>query len=160
MGDAAQNALLKTLEEPIDNRVVILLAENTDNLLPTVLSRVQSLNIDGSDIKILLCEDEKTFLCDKIEKVILAGDIEELFLLSDHISKERVKAQSYLEYLYAYICIRSDEKFGRDVTYAMGAHIKEAIIRIRRNSSVILTVQALLIRLQEEYNAKNSRDSL
>jgi DNA polymerase-3 subunit delta' len=65
MGEAAQNALLKTLEEPAAERIIILLATNTDNLLPTVLSRVQSLNIDGPDINISLGDDEKTFLCDK-----------------------------------------------------------------------------------------------
>jgi DNA polymerase-3 subunit delta' len=35
MGEAAQNALLKTLEEPAAERIIILLATNTDNLLPT-----------------------------------------------------------------------------------------------------------------------------
>lgn len=35
----AQNAFLKTLEEPPENTVIILLAENEDQLLPTVVSR-------------------------------------------------------------------------------------------------------------------------
>ena len=35
----AQNALLKTLEEPPEYAVILLLATNTDALLPTVLSR-------------------------------------------------------------------------------------------------------------------------
>ncbi|NLC63566.1 MAG: hypothetical protein GX759_05825 [Thermoanaerobacterales bacterium] len=37
----AQNALLKTLEEPITNSIAILLADNTEHLLPTVVSRCQ-----------------------------------------------------------------------------------------------------------------------
>lgn len=37
----AQNALLKTLEEPPENTLIILIAPNTDFLLPTVLSRCQ-----------------------------------------------------------------------------------------------------------------------
>jgi DNA polymerase III delta prime subunit len=36
---AAQNALLKTLEEPPENTVIILLAEKENQLLPTILSR-------------------------------------------------------------------------------------------------------------------------
>lgn len=36
---AAQNALLKTLEEPPENTVIILLAEKENQLLPTVVSR-------------------------------------------------------------------------------------------------------------------------
>lgn len=39
MTDAAQNAFLKTLEEPPQYAVFLLLAENTENFLPTVLSR-------------------------------------------------------------------------------------------------------------------------
>jgi hypothetical protein len=160
MGEAAQNALLKTLEEPAAERIIILLATNTDNLLPTVLSRVQSLNIDGPDLNISLSDDEKNFLCDKIEKVILTADIAELFLLSDYISKDRAKALIYLEYLYEYICVSSRAKFGDSNVYTMGGHIAETINRISQNASVGLAVQALLIRLQEAYNAENSRDSI
>jgi DNA polymerase-3 subunit delta' len=39
----AQSALLKTLEEPRDKVIVILLASSEDNLLPTILSRGQKL---------------------------------------------------------------------------------------------------------------------
>ena len=38
---AAQNALLKTLEEPPDQTVLILLADQLEGLLPTILSRSQ-----------------------------------------------------------------------------------------------------------------------
>ena len=41
----AQNALLKTLEEPPKYAVIILLADNTSSLLPTVLSRCQLIKI-------------------------------------------------------------------------------------------------------------------
>lgn len=39
MTDRAQNRLLKTLEEPNPGTVIFLLSENTENLLPTILSR-------------------------------------------------------------------------------------------------------------------------
>ncbi len=42
---ATQNALLKTLEEPAQNVVLILTAEQTDRLLPTILSRCQVMNL-------------------------------------------------------------------------------------------------------------------
>lgn len=41
----AQNALLKTIEEPPEYGVVILLTNNADGLLPTILSRCVVLNI-------------------------------------------------------------------------------------------------------------------
>ena len=39
MNDAAQNALLKSFEEPPSYAVIILLSENSKNLLPTIRSR-------------------------------------------------------------------------------------------------------------------------
>ncbi|MBL1134849.1 MAG: DNA polymerase III subunit delta' [Chloroflexi bacterium] len=42
---AAQNALLKTLEEPSSQVVLILTAEHGDLLLPTIVSRCQVLNL-------------------------------------------------------------------------------------------------------------------
>ena len=39
MNEAASNSLLKTLEEPVGDVVFILLAENRESLLPTIVSR-------------------------------------------------------------------------------------------------------------------------
>ncbi len=47
MNPAAQNALLKTLEEPPEYAVIFLLARNADGFLPTILSR--SMRIAVSD---------------------------------------------------------------------------------------------------------------
>lgn len=44
---AAQNALLKTLEEPPAGAVFFLLCERTESVLPTVLSRVRRVNLPG-----------------------------------------------------------------------------------------------------------------
>ncbi|MBO4452701.1 MAG: hypothetical protein J5793_02080 [Clostridia bacterium] len=43
----AQNALLKLLEEPPESVTLFLLAESRSSLLPTVLSRGQSIRLDG-----------------------------------------------------------------------------------------------------------------
>jgi len=45
MTQAAMNALLKTLEEPSDNSVIILLTTDSESLLPTIISRCRVLNI-------------------------------------------------------------------------------------------------------------------
>lgn len=45
MTQAAANALLKTLEEPSDNSVIILLTNDLEMLLPTIVSRCRVLNI-------------------------------------------------------------------------------------------------------------------
>lgn len=43
--DSSQNALLKTLEEPPPSAVIVLTAPNTDRLLPTIVSRCQTLSL-------------------------------------------------------------------------------------------------------------------
>lgn len=45
MTEGAQNALLKTLEEPPPYTVIFLLADNTNALKPTILSRCQTIRV-------------------------------------------------------------------------------------------------------------------
>ena len=71
MNEAAQNALLKTIEEPPDYAVVILLAANRTALLPTILSRCVCLEMkpvpDDAVTKFLVhrhdADEEKAKLC-------------------------------------------------------------------------------------------------
>lgn len=52
MGEAAQNALLKTLEEPPGDTVLIILSTNIENLLPTVRSRSIICTLDDEEDEI------------------------------------------------------------------------------------------------------------
>jgi DNA polymerase-3 subunit delta' len=45
MTHAAMNALLKTLEEPSEHSVIILLTNDSESLLPTIISRCRVLNV-------------------------------------------------------------------------------------------------------------------
>jgi DNA polymerase-3 subunit delta' len=50
----AQNGLLKTLEEPNDSSIIILVAKNTEKLLPTIISRCQKIKfgpVAGAEIE-------------------------------------------------------------------------------------------------------------
>lgn len=62
MNIQAQNALLKTLEEPPEYAVIFLLVTNIDILLPTILSRCVSLNIKPVADDLI-----KNFLMEKVE---------------------------------------------------------------------------------------------
>ena len=62
MNDNAQNALLKTLEEPPEYAVIILLTDNVSALLPTIQSRCVVLNmkpVQDKLIKKFLMTEEK-----------------------------------------------------------------------------------------------------
>lgn len=57
MAEAAGNALLKTLEEP-GNATIILIANSTNSLLPTLVSRCQIVpffRLSEEDLKYVLC---------------------------------------------------------------------------------------------------------
>jgi DNA polymerase-3 subunit delta' len=49
MTENAQNALLKTIEEPPEYAIILLLARSTQNLLPTILSRCVVLDLKPID---------------------------------------------------------------------------------------------------------------
>ena len=59
MNISSQNALLKILEEPPENSMLILVAENEKKLLPTILSRCQMVKFNLlSDVEIEAMIDE------------------------------------------------------------------------------------------------------
>ncbi len=54
MNPAAANSLLKLIEEPPDKTVFLLISENTDHIIPTILSRTQMIRVgplEASSIK-------------------------------------------------------------------------------------------------------------
>ncbi|MBO7333950.1 MAG: DNA polymerase III subunit delta [Lachnospiraceae bacterium] len=62
MNPQAQNALLKTMEEPPEYAVIILLTSNLEELLPTILSRAVILSmrpVRDKEVKKFLMEVEK-----------------------------------------------------------------------------------------------------
>jgi len=65
MTTEAQNAFLKTLEEPVGNAIIILESKEPDALLPTILSRCQLINLGNatqySDEEINTCIDTLKF---------------------------------------------------------------------------------------------------
>ncbi len=66
----AQNAILKTVEEPPSYGIVLLLADNPDLLLPTILSRCMVLNL-----KPLPREKVKQYLMEQLHKPDYQADI-------------------------------------------------------------------------------------
>jgi len=65
----AQNALLKILEEPIGDSVLILTAPRKENLLPTVISRCQLINLpEKAEIELSPKEIEE--LTQELEKIL------------------------------------------------------------------------------------------
>lgn len=74
MSSGAQNAFLKTLEEPPANSVIILITSNTDSLLPTIRSRCQLVRFNTLSEELILQEinsrgdlsSEEAIVCSKL----------------------------------------------------------------------------------------------
>ena len=87
MNIPAQNAILKTLEEPPEYAVIILLTKNVERLLPTIISRCIILNmrpVEDSIIKQYLREQDR-FLETNIDTItaMACGNVGKAKLLSE-----------------------------------------------------------------------------
>ena len=102
----AQNALLKTLEEPPAYGVIILLTTNMDSLLPTILSRcvalhmrpVEDRKIEEYLMKQLYVPDYKASVCAAFAR----GNIGKAKALAENEDFEHIKdeAVSLLKYIH------------------------------------------------------------
>lgn len=82
----AQNALLKTLEEPPSNTLIILIVQNKDLILPTILSRCKIIKFKERPLS--LSENEKEEYSNKLESLLSAGVGDKLKLAQD-LSKNK-----------------------------------------------------------------------
>jgi DNA polymerase III delta prime subunit len=85
----AQNALLKTIEEPQENVYFILCVSRENNILPTIVSRCQIINAGNENVSQSDIE--------QAEKFIKADKSNQLLFLSKLTKKE--SAQMFLETL-------------------------------------------------------------
>lgn len=105
MTPQAQNALLKTIEEPPEYAVILLLAENAQKLLPTITSRCVMLklrNIRDTLIRKYLMEqmgvpDYKADMCTAFAQ----GNVGRAIMLaeSEHFNDIREEAIQLLKYM-------------------------------------------------------------
>lgn len=176
MSDVAQNALLKILEEPAPNSMIILLSETTQPLLPTVLSRVQIINIMQNDQLAYLNENESNYMINMIQEIFMTGSVKTIFDTASAITNDKNKTTDYLNMLFSfftdivYYKSTNETKYNRyddirlisDKISAQCAmniiqHIQNTLRYIKQNASLLLAVEAMLINMQEEYHAENSR---
>ncbi len=89
------NKLLKTLEEPHKNTLLILIAERSKNLLPTILSRTQKFFFPPLPREAVAGFAEREFEFSKKEALEIAsvasGSIAKLYFLRDEKERERRK---------------------------------------------------------------------
>lgn len=92
LGEPSANTFLKTLEEPAENSVFLLLAENPDKILPTIESRCRILRYHST------AQGERDLSAVwEILKSLPDLSMEELFSLSERASKDKEELKRFFE---------------------------------------------------------------
>jgi DNA polymerase III subunit delta' len=96
----AQNALLKILEEPPANTIIIISASKKELLLPTIISRCKIISIQGKEIK--LSETELSSLNDALNTLI-NGKIGDKLKIAQDITKNKQDTAVWLEKMAVFV---------------------------------------------------------
>ncbi len=94
----SQNTLLKTVEEPTSDVLFIFTAENSLALLPTILSRLQVINLNAS----IDFDSETSLLAQKIADAIISINEYELLLELNKI-KNNAQLTEVLKFIEEYL---------------------------------------------------------
>ena len=101
MNDSCANKILKILEEPSDNTLFILIAESTEQILPTILSRTQLLKIPRLRENEILNELENKFEENRDELKNIAhianGNLFKAFQLAENSEPENDNHEYFVE---------------------------------------------------------------
>jgi DNA polymerase III subunit delta' len=92
MNTTCANKLLKIIEEPTPNTLIILIADNQENLLQTIISRTQLIRVPSIHVHELATEIQSKFNVEKTHSESIAAQsegnfIETLSLLNENESK-------------------------------------------------------------------------
>ncbi|MDR0272576.1 MAG: hypothetical protein LBI27_04585, partial [Clostridiales bacterium] len=142
---AAQNALLKTIEEPAPYGIFLFIARNTHDFLPTVLSRCVVQKFRGfSDFR-----GENSFLQSLAEEIadsVKGADIPEAFSLYKKIEHlEKNELQKFLDLLY----IHCGKKFRQNINqkFEFEELIKTKKI-LSQNGNAQLAIELMLLKMR------------
>lgn len=168
MNISCQNALLKTLEEPPEYTVIILITHLPQTLLSTVLSRVNKItfkNLSNSDLD-YITNNLKGRILDKDKRDYAAGSAKvALELIEDTDNNKYIKLDKFynlyknkdileMTKLLDDISFKDDEVFNYlEYLYLKGndynkiSLIENARIRMGENANELILKQALVIEL-------------
>lgn len=171
MNISAQNALLKTLEEPPSYVVIILVTNNIKKILSTVISRTTNISFSGLseeqvsryikkelgielsekevkysegslNVAIQIAGQEEENIYRKIEKLNMALKKSDKLALMKEIEKIDMKNQEALNY-FAFLLMEAGD-------YSKVKHIYNAKERMLQNANEDMVKQALCIRLLDK----------
>ena len=184
MTKEAQNCLLKTLEEPPEFVVIILISSNDNLILNTIKSRCMTIkfnNIDNDLIKKYidenleygeLSENLLNYINGSIGKAIKLKDVKEKYTEIEKYLKN-VTSLDIVDFLYygkviydkenitdilnyIIVCLYSNSKDDVNYIYAI-EHVNKCSLRLKANSNFDLCIDNMLMGIWEEMNENSYR---
>lgn len=172
----AQNRLLKTLEEPAPGTVIILLSENSENLLPTIRSRAVICKLNNARQNAEIKDSEPNNPENKLARGMLSAvesgiTFAEMKRRVSSEIKDRESAQAFLNYMEILLArdlreaaLNSRDSMGDEtedhvvekLTAAVGS-VEEARTSILKNVSYQYMIRRMLLKLEEIYNDESRR---
>ena len=153
------NALLKFLEEPLDNTYAILTTENEYSILPTILSRTEIVRFSSVNKNDLIDE------CIKLGVNKKDAEILTFFQNDASMIKEEIENEDYLEvkkYVENFInLLPNKEKLRFFVLNEINSNLKSKIqIRLFIDLLIIYLKEANKMKLKENIIIGESKDKL
>ena len=128
----AQNALLKILEEPPNNTIIILLVETGSQVLPTILSRCKNIAIDDKREKFGELEEDR--IAEVLSSLSASGAGKKL-RLAQEFGKSREEAISWLEKMIIILRKNIIEEINKDTVFEQN---KIKILKKMQNTHTII----------------------
>lgn len=187
MTKEAQNCLLKTLEEPPEYIVIILIVNNENKMLTTIRSRCMKIhfdkikddevkrflkekcNIDNVNNSLLKMCDGSIGKCLSISnKLEDYGELERIFSnlnksltsvinSAELLYKNKDNINDYLDYINVILYIKSKENINYLKYVNCIKIVENTKKRLLSNSNYDMCIDYLLFNIWEEINEKNSR---
>lgn len=148
MTERAQNRILKTLEEPSGNTVILLLADNTESFLQTVLSRCVLCRLEGSD---MVPSDEAAQMAQKLEDMMYTGEaFFRLKAFADEISKDKdtaVQVLDSLQIMYRDMLLSGSRRYSPEKVIENVDTVEETKKRIGRNVKISSALKYMILKI-------------
>ena len=171
LNTAAQNSLLKTLEEPPKYIVIILVCSNINKILPTIKSRTNKINFIGVDnnnirryvnekFNINISANVLEYINGSIGKAIkivendLLDKFDKVDKLVEYITKKDVinslKLSSDIEFSNKYLIEYLEFIMYMQKRYSVIKIIEKAILRLKNNGNYDIVIDNMLLKMIDE----------
>ena len=184
MTKEAQNCLLKTLEEPPEFVVIILISSNDNLILNTIKSRCMTIKFNNIDNELIkkyidenleygeLSENLLNYINGSIGKAIKLKDVKDKYTEIENYLK-KVTSLDIVDFLYygkviydkenindilnyIIVCLYSNSKDNVNYIYAI-EHVNKCSLRLKANSNFDLCIDNMLMGIWEEMNENSYR---